>query len=250
MAQTPSDDLNRRWLDKFNVDSGACRVFLGLRPDQQEALRRLGGLGNTHPSGVLMKRIRQSFGYVDLATLMASDDFDQRSRSPRTGSPGAAEHTQTGVTAAEPAAAAYPSNPTVRGRDDFEHFKGSGKGSLGDAIPLPQPLHDRTGSQGAAEHTQTGVTAAEPAAALHLSNPILRSRAGKKMSPQEIDAWVRENYTEMANAWQGNVTELSRGMNCLWKGIKKGKSGSESTKCEYFNGKFHGWAEDDFVIIS
>jgi hypothetical protein len=70
------------------------------------------------------------------------------------------------------------------------------------------------------------------------------------MSPQEIDAWVRDNYREMENAWQGNVTELARGMNCLWKGIKKGKSGGESTKYEYFNGKFHGWADADWAWVS
>ena len=238
MAQMSSDDRSRHWLDSFNVDSAACRVFLGLRPDQQEALRRQGGLGNSHSSAVLMKRIRESFGYVDLATLMASVVCDQRSRSPRIGSPGAAEHTQTGGTAAEPAVAANLSNPTQGGRYD------SGRGSLGDAIPLPQLLHNRTVSQGATEHTQAGVTAAEPTAAL------LRSRECKNMSPQEIDAWVRENYTEMTNAWQGNVTELSRGLNCLWKGIKKGKSGSESTVYEYFSGKFHGWDGDDFVFIS
>ena len=266
MAQTPRDDLSRRWLDKFNVDSGACRVFLGLRPDQQEALRRMGGLGQSHPSGVLMKRIRRSFGFVDLDTLMASDDLDQRSRSPAlripstkmneiqgrgslgdvisgpqplhasTASLGAAEHTQTGVTAAEPAAAAYPSNPTVRGRDDFEHFKGSGRGSLGEPVAPLQLLNPKA--------------AAEPVAPLQLSNAIRCGRAGKKMSPQEIDAWVRDNFREMGNAWQGNVTELARGMNCLWKGIKKGKNGGESTKYEYFNGKFHGWADGDFVIIS
>ena len=70
------------------------------------------------------------------------------------------------------------------------------------------------------------------------------------MSPQEIGAWVRDNYKEIANAWQGNVTELCLGMNCLWKGIKKGKSGGESTQYEYFNGIFRGWAEDEFVIVS
>ena len=95
MAQTPRDDLSRRWLDKFNVDSGACRVFLGLRPDQQEALRRMGGLGQSHPSGVLMKRIRRSFGFVDLDTLMASDDFDQRSRSPALRIPNTKEGTSS-----------------------------------------------------------------------------------------------------------------------------------------------------------
>ena len=415
MAQTPRDVLSRRWLDKFNVDSGARRVFLGLRPDQQEALRRMGGLGQSHPSGMLMLRIRRSFGYVDLDTLMASDDLDQRSRSPAlripstemneiqgkgslgnvisgpqplhasTASLGAPEHTQTGVTAAgedlagsaavvmmgaveqvlgqvhdakvvhemieairvhcqklmgseavpvgppplgplpplgpqqpgaadsqqtapaqgapaqqqlppapvasaaglpqaaaagsqqqgkprgrspaarsqsseesggectrsrsekrrqkwerkaakkaaEPAAAAYPSNPTVCGRADFEHFKGSGKGSLGEPVAPPQLLNPKA--------------AAEPGC----SPPgWLAGRPGKKMSPQEIDAWVRDNYREMENAWQGNVTELARGMNCLWKGIKKGKSGGESTKYEYFNGKFHGWADADWAWVS
>ena len=95
MAQTPRDDLSRRWLDKFNVDSGACRVFLGLRPDQQEALRRMGGLGQSHPSGVLMMRIRRSFGFVDLDTLMASDDLDQRSRSPALRIPNTKEGTSS-----------------------------------------------------------------------------------------------------------------------------------------------------------
>ena len=113
----------------------------------------MSGYGKNRASAVLMKRIRQLFGYVDLATLMASDDLDKRSRSPELRIPS----TQM---------------------EDVQHFKGSGKGSLRDAIPLPQPLHDRTGSLGAAEHTQTGVTAAEPAAAVHLSNLIERSRAG------------------------------------------------------------------------
>ena len=150
-----SDDWSRRWLQKFDVDSGACTVFLALRPDQQETLRRMGGLRKNRASAVLMKRIRQLFGYADFATLMASDDLDKRSRSPELRIPS----TQM---------------------EDVQHFKGSGKGSLRDAIPLPQPLHDRTGSLGAAEHTQTGVTAAEPAAAVHLSNLIERSRAGEK----------------------------------------------------------------------
>ena len=116
-------------MDKFNVDSGARRVFLGLRPDQQEALRRMGGLGQSHPSGMLMLRIRRSFGYVDLDTLMASDDLDQRSRSP---------------------ALRIPST---------EMNEIQGKGSLGNVISGPQPLHASTASLGAPEHTQTGVTA-------------------------------------------------------------------------------------------
>ena len=93
-------------MEKWEVDSGACRVFLGLNLDQQQALRRMGGLGRSHPSLVLMARIRRLFGYVDLPTLMASYDRDERSRSPQqlhagAASLGAAENTQTGLTTAE-----------------------------------------------------------------------------------------------------------------------------------------------------
>jgi hypothetical protein len=55
----------------------------------------MGGLGQSHPSGVLMKRIRRSFGFVDLDTLMASDDFDQRSRSPALRIPNTKEGTSS-----------------------------------------------------------------------------------------------------------------------------------------------------------
>ena len=70
------------------------------------------------------------------------------------------------------------------------------------------------------------------------------------MSPQEIDEWIQDNYKEVENAWEGNICDLSIGMSVLWKGIKKGKNGGESTTYEYFNGKFHGWDGDDLVIVS
>jgi hypothetical protein len=69
------------------------------------------------------------------------------------------------------------------------------------------------------------------------------------MSPQEIEVWIRDNYKEVGNAWEGNICDLSIGMSVLWKGIKKGRNGGESTTYEYFNGKFHGW-DDGLVIVS
>jgi hypothetical protein len=78
---------------------------------------------------------------------------------------------------------------------------------------------------------------------------VVTPQANKK-SPQEIDVWIRDNYKELGNGWEGNLRDLSRGMSVLWKGILKGKSGGESTKYEYFHGKFHGWSDGDFVIIS
>ena len=211
MAQTLGDERSRRWLDKFEVDIGACRIFLGLKPEQQETIRRMGGLGRSHPAGVLMRRIRSSFGYVDLPTLRSSRELDQRSRSP-----------------------AYQTFRTQQLHVGVDHFKGSGKGSLGDPIPLPQPLH---------------VFRAEQPEAAELVD-TRGNTAGKKKSLQEIDVWIRDNYKELGNAWEGNLRDLSRGMSVLWKGILKGKSGGESTKYEYFHGKFHGWSDGDFVIIS
>ena len=237
MAQTLGDERSRRWLDKFEVDIGACRVFLGLKPEQQETIRRMGGLGRSHPSGVLIRRIRLLFGYVDLATLMSSDDLDQRSRSPalrifRTqmnekGS-GKANLGQTQMNSGD--VSARPQQLPL----GVEHFKGSGKGSLGDMIPHPEPLNV--------------IRAEQPVA----SEPVdtRGNTAGKKMSPQEIDVWIRDHYKEVGNAWKGNILDLSTGMSVLWKGIKKGKSGGESTTYEYFNGKFHGWDGDGLVIVS
>ena len=233
MAQTLGDERSRRWLDKFEVDIGACRVFLGLKPEQQEAIRRMGGLGRSHPSGVLIRRIRLLFGYVDLATLMSSDDLDQRSRSPafriirtQMNEKGSGKanlgRTQLNSGDVSPRPQQLPLG--------VEHFKGSGKGSLGDMIPLPEPLNV--------------IRAEQPVA----SRPV--DTAGKKMSPQEIDVWIGDNYKEVGNAWGGNILDLSTGMSVLWKGIKKGKSGGESTTYEYFNGKFHGWDDDAFVIVS
>ena len=233
MAQTLGDERSRRWLDKFDVDIGACRVFLGLKPEQQETIRRMGGLGRSHPSGVLIRRIRLLFGYVDLATLMSSDDLDQRSRSPafriirtQMNEKGSGKanlgRTQLNSGDVSPRPQQLPLG--------VEHFKGSGKGSLGDRIPLPEPLN---------------VSRAEQPVA---SRPV--DTASKKMSPQEIDAWISDNYKEVRNAWEGNILDLSTGMSVLWKGIKKGKSGGESTTYEYFNGKFHGWDDDAFVIVS
>ena len=147
MAQTVADDRSLRWLDKFNVDIGACRVFLGLKPEQQEAIRRMGGLGRSHPSGVLIRRIRSSFGYVDLATLMSSDDLDQRSRSPAY----RIFRTQMNEKGSGKANSGDVSSRPPQLHVGVEHFKGSGKGSLGDTIPLPQPLNVLRAEQPVAE---------------------------------------------------------------------------------------------------
>ena len=66
-------ERSKEWLAQYKVDAGASQVFLSLQPEQQEALRRLGGLGKNNPSGILMRRIRSWFGYVDIQTCIASE---------------------------------------------------------------------------------------------------------------------------------------------------------------------------------
>ena len=49
---------------------------------------------------------------------------------------------------------------------------------------------------------------------------------------------------------RGNITNLSHGMDVLWKGIMKGKAGQESTRYEWFHGIFNGWNSDDTVMVN
>jgi hypothetical protein len=58
------DELPRSlaWLKRFDVDNGASRIFSALTPEQQEQIRRQGGLGVKNTSAMLMSRIRMFFG--------------------------------------------------------------------------------------------------------------------------------------------------------------------------------------------
>ena len=64
-------DMNARsdeWLRLHRVDGGARSVFLALSDEAQEAIRKLGGLRTyKHSSKVLMGRIRDHHGWVDIA---------------------------------------------------------------------------------------------------------------------------------------------------------------------------------------
>ena len=53
-----------KWLDQYSVDSGARELFLMLTPEQQETIRRQGGLGANAPSKMLVSRIHKKYGWV------------------------------------------------------------------------------------------------------------------------------------------------------------------------------------------
>ena len=109
------------------------------------------------------------------------------------------------------------------------HFKGEGKGSLGDAIP-----------PGKADESAT----ATPASSL-VPPP-------KRPTAAEMAAYLSGNYYEtLQDLWAGDWETLKKGDNVLWKGLKTGKKGQESTAYEFFNGVFHGFDVDrEYVIIS
>ena len=74
---------------------------------------------------------------------------------------------------------------------------------------------------------------------------------GNQAPEAEVQKMVNGDYYKPLRwAWGGNISELANNMDVLWKGVKKGKRGGESTAVEYFHGKFHGWFDDVRVIVS
>ena len=58
-------------------------------------------------------------------------------------------------------------------------------------------------------------------------------------------------YETLRDLWAGDWSTLKKGDNVLWKGLKTGKKGQESTSYEFFNGVFHGFDVDrEYIIIS
>ena len=121
-------------------------------------------------------------------------------------------------------------------------YKGQGKyGSLGTPLPLPV-------AESRSDDVATGSRPDEQASQIPKPLPAY--------SPEEIEAQFgpdEDDYYRIfpEGFWNGkNIRDVRNGARVLWKGIKKGKSGGESTKEEYFSGLVHGWQDHDFVIVS
>ena len=230
----------------------ASQVFLSLQPEQQEALRRLGGLGKNNPSGILMRRIRSWFGYVDVQTCIASEG-GQPGDTVRERFAGGAGSSSSGAAMQEPSPGSEVMKKPSKGEEVMEepsqgsavvadlgkgqagqgflggHFKGDGKGSLTDAVPVSKADESATAT----------------AASSSIPPP-------KHPTDAEMAAYMSGNYYEtLQDLWAGDWETLKKGDNVLWKGLKTGKKGQESTTYEFFNGVFHGFDVDrEYVIIS
>ena len=73
-----------------------------------------------------------------------------------------------------------------------------------------------------------GCTGASPP-----SDPLIPSPI--PATTEEVEEWVSSSFRPLTNI--STTTPLEVGASVLWRGVKTGKSGNPSTKCEYFNGK-------------
>ena len=119
-------------------------------------------------------------------------------------------------------------------------FKGEGKAAnYGVAIPrptlLPPPQVPPPAPQPGSPSGIEGVEAPPP------SEPLIPAPIQAKT--EEVEEWVSSNFKPLTNLSTKTPPEI--GENILWRGVKTGKAGCPSTKCEYFNGKVRSLQVDE-----
>ena len=237
-------DRSLAWLDKFQVDEEARRVFLLLNSEQQEEIRRQGGLGspdNTSPR--LMARIRAKHGFLVKVEAENQDAAEDAAEPPPPPPPAGvkrpkvelkaesqerklqAQHSTSSHSLACPAVdqQSHIGSSSSHALDRPATFKGSGKGSLGD------PLEE------------------EPTLCASRDYP-----EPKKYSEKEIENYLNGGYFKKPSQpfWAGgDHSTIKLGAHVLWRsGEKLGRNGGPSTKIEYFHGMVDGRDGDRFVL--
>ena len=138
-------DRSQQWLELYQVDFKASRVFLSLTEEQQEEIRRQGGLGSGNTSRKLIARIMKTCKWWTLKNLVANDASQ--------GPPSPPEQAVVDAAAATSPTALSENDSDSDGWGDwqpegtdslasgasFAHFKGDGKGSLGTTILAKRP---------------------------------------------------------------------------------------------------------------
>ena len=67
----------------------------------------------------------------------------------------------------------------------------------------------------------------------HKSEPLIPPPI--PATSEEVEHWMSSCFKPLTNISTKNPPEV--GESILWRGVKTGRSGQPSTKCEYFNGK-------------
>ena len=252
MASSSESSLDRslQWLRQWEVDEGAKRIFLQLSSEAQESIRRQGGLkSKSESSRILMARIRTSHGWIHAPVEQTEQ---KRCRTVQEGTTPKAPQPQPPEAAPtpegpprEPSRYSRPSEKPFKppASSGFKPFKGEGRGSLGDPVPLPsrEPASRpfKGGGRGSADDA---VPAPEPVATY--PTPI-------RYTPEEVERMLNGEYFKQPRRafWKdGDLWSIKAGDHVLWMGLKKGKRGGQSTNKEYFNGIFHRWDGDRAVL--
>ena len=108
-------------------------------------------------------------------------------------------------------------------------WKGEGKGNYGVAIP-PPTLVDASDLPEALRHTSSSVLQGEDPSAHEgeIPPPIVATT-------EEVEMWMQVSFRKLTNLSTKSTPEV--GESVLWRGVKTGRHGQPSTKCEFFNGK-------------
>ena len=127
-------------------------------------------------------------------------------------------------------------NPDVSNTGRKGGFKGEGaKGNYGVPIPVPELVTLQKTTQGTSSSSSGAPYQTSPRP---VPTPLPKGCPQYETpSPEKIDQWVKDNFTPMTNLSSEIPPRV--GQQVLWRGMKKGRSGGDSTKVEYFNGTVH-----------
>ena len=117
-------------------------------------------------------------------------------------------------------------------------WKGEGTCNYGVAIPPPTLVDASDLPEEARLHTSSSVLQGEDPswAEGEIPPPILATS-------YEVEMWMQESFRKLTNLSTKSPPEV--GESVLWRGVKTGKRGQPSTKCEFFNGKVRGIHVDE-----
>jgi hypothetical protein len=218
------------WLVKYGVDAGAAKLFLSMDNADQETIRRKGGLGYKNASATLVGRIRRLRGWIDIPDVQPTPPV-----------PASSTKASGSATPQDPPPMENPASKKAPRpiETSFKQCKGAGKGSLG------YPIISAGVSDWSGDTIHAKVSDVKKAKA------CFYPEAPFAHTSEEVEDMLSGSYFKLPKRefWSsGDLYDVVKGSDVLWKSPMKGKRGAESTKTEVFHGICEGWV-GDWVII-
>ena len=119
--------------------------------------------------------------------------------------------------------------------------KGEGKGAnygIGIPPPCPVPL-----AHVPLQQPSSSSAAAETAKVDHPASPPRMPPPPIMATTEEVEEWLTSGFKKLKEISTKSPPEV--GESVLWRELKTGKQGGQSTKVEHFNGKVHGVIVED-----